>query len=738
MEQRAGDREFVKVLDFLLTREDAPQKTTIMALTPSFAAPEQINSGQISVSTDVFSLAAVCLSLLIEELPLPADRLLKSCAGDEAHIWHILRTKIKDKDLRNILNQAMQQDPQKRYQNMGLLVDDLTAWLAYKPVLATPDSWMYRIRKFAKRRSALFAALSTLLVMILLGVVLMGWQVEKTRAEASKATAVKDFMLGVFSVVNPDDALGEKILAKDLLSQASAEIKSQAFNDSAIKVELLTAIGQAQFQLGLSHPAADSFKQALSIDKQASSASLGVIRTQILAGDYVAAKNNLESLENGIDEDFSLQADLLLIQSTLSVHEGNHEMAEKQAQRARQLYNEQDNIKGYLDTGRQLANIMYFKSDSKAAAELLEQQLTLGLQQLAPTNTVILAIKNDLVELYNDVGDYDRASQHSEKLIEDVKVVLGEQHPFLIQAYISQAGTQRATGEIDAAKTSAHNALKLSTAVNGEQHESTARAINFIAVLHYVDGEIDLALDNMQKATDLFEQIYGDDHPETWDIKTNLTALLNVAGRYEEAIATVEPVFSKQSDVLGTSHKSTIYSQTVLARLYGDVGRLEEAETLGEDMIKNAYAALGMEHPLTAGGYFSLAGIYKKTGKYDEAIVLIDQVISHDNWDKNNERAINAYNTLADLYLAADDTLSAAQYKELSLEVAIKILSKDSPRVWQQMLNNLEFYITLKNQAQITSYVNELLGIFSASDSVSDAMISRFETLQAQSEVVLK
>jgi len=41
----------LKVVDFgiakLMGQPDAPQKTTILALTPSFAAPEQINSGQI-------------------------------------------------------------------------------------------------------------------------------------------------------------------------------------------------------------------------------------------------------------------------------------------------------------------------------------------------------------------------------------------------------------------------------------------------------------------------------------------------------------------------------------------------------------------------------------------------------------------------------------------------------------------------------------------------------------------
>lgn len=732
------DNGRLKVVDFgiakLMTREDSPQKTTIMALTPSFAAPEQINSGQISVTTDVFSLAAVCLALILKELPLPADRMLKSCVGDEEHIWQLLKTTIKDQDLRNILNQALQQDPAKRYRNMDLFVDDLSAWLSHKPVMATPDSWLYRISKFAKRRRALFAALSTLLVMGLLGIVLLSWQVDKTRTEARKANEVKDFMLGVFSVVNPDDALGEKILAKDLLSQAVAEIQSKDFKSLATKAELLVAMGQAQLQLGLNQPAKTSFASALELKPNLVLARLGELKIILAEGNFSAAVDKITQLKQLMNDDL-MSADLLLLQSDYSIdYLKDYELAKNQAQQAQEIFDAQQNLIGHLKAARQLANVMYIQSDPISAASYLEQQLTVAVKQLAPTHTVILAIRNDLIDLYNDVGDFKNSIKHSSQLVDEIVKVLGEQHPFLIEAYLSQAGIYRATGKIDAAKISAKLALELSRQINGENHQSTARAVNFIGVLHYVDGNTELALESMQLAAAIYEQALGEEHPDTWEIKTNLTAILNILGRYAEAVSLLEPVYKKQADILGAGHKSTIYSQTILSRLYADVGRLDEAQIMAEAMLNQAKTELGLDHPLTAGGYFSLAKIYQQQENYSAAIELVNTVIGGESWDDNNERAIGTYNTLADLYAANNEQLLALKYKEKSLAIAVNVLSEDSPRKWVQMLNNIEFYLGSENQDKAKTLIDEVSDIFGNNKSVNEKLVARFEQLKVEAD----
>lgn len=731
----------LKVVDFgiakMMTREDAPQKTTIMALTPSFAAPEQINSDPISVTTDVFSLAAVCLSLIIEDLPLPADRLLKSCNGDEAHIWQILKSKLSDKDLQNILNKALQQNPEKRYRNMDLFADDLSAWLVQKPVQATSDSWAYRITKFAQRRKALFAALSTLLVMAVLGVALLSWQVSKTQAEAQKANEVKDFMLNVFSVVSPDEAQGENILAKDLLAQAFAEIQARDFQDINTKTELLITMGQAQLQLGLNQSAGDSFAVALEVDPNSTLAHLGELKIMMGKDDFPGAVDKIALIDLLIKEESPLsRAELLLLKAQLAIDTSkDYALAKRLTMDAQLVFQKEENFKGYFTADRQLANILHIQSLTEEAVSLLEKQLVLAQQRLAPTHTVVLAIKNDLVDFYNDIGNYPKAIKHASQLIEGIKKVLGERHPFLIQAYLSQASTQRGTGDIKKAKTSVNLALSLSRELNGELHKSTASAINFIAILHFVDNEIDQALEKTQLASNLYEQIYGEDHPDTWTLKADLAVMLDMVDRMDEAIEIIEPVLRKQTDILGVGHKSTIYSQSVLIRLYAGVGRLDEAQVLGEDSMKQAIAALGADHSITAGSQFSLAKIYQQQGNYTAGINLIQSIINADSWDEeSNERAISAYNTLADMYLGNEDILSATVYKEKSLAMAVKLLTEESPRTWVQMLKSLEFYITVKDAEKAEAYIKKLSVIFDQNETVNERLLTRFEEMKADAE----
>ncbi|MFC3194465.1 tetratricopeptide repeat protein [Marinicella sediminis] len=705
----------LKVVDFgiakLMTRAEAPQKTTIMALTPTFAAPEQINSGQISVTTDVFSLAVVALQLLIGESPLPADRLLKSCAEDEEHVRQLLKSRIDDADLRNILNQALQQDPEKRYRNMDSFVQDLQAWMDNKPVMASPDSWWYRSKKFAQRRSALFATLVTLVVMSLLGVTLLAHQVEKTRGEALKALEVKDFMLGVFSVVNPDQSQGDRILARDLLAQAVAELKQQDFSDQATQVELLSSLGTAQSQLGLYPAAKDTFAAALKLDARAMNARLGEIDVLLTENEFAAAESRLAEVRPLLEQP-AHQAEWLLLHAKMLSFNGDYAAALDEARQAVSQFAALQLHKQKLQASRQVANVLFLQSESPRAAELLQQELTSLTPLLGPTNTMVLAAQNDLVELFNDVGDYDQAIKYSESLIDNITTVLGEEHPFLVQAYITRAGTSRATGAIEEAGEFAKRALNLSQTVNGETHQATARAMNLMAVISYVRGDLENALERMREASRLFDQAMGADHPESWDVKTNLVALLNMNGQYDEAISTVKPLYETQREELGASHRSTIYSQTILARLYGDVGRLDEARLLGEDLLVNAMADLGQGHPLTIGGHFTLARIYQKQGELAAAIQLMERVINHESWQDDNERVITAYNSLADLYLEDAQSEQARLYKDKSLQAARNLLGEEAPRTVAQMLKSIAFYqhVDQPDQAvQLIDRVKQLL-----------------------------
>ena len=107
-------------------------------------------------------------------------------------------------------------------------------------------------------------------------------------------------------------------------------------------------------------------------------------------------------------------------------------------------------------------------------------------------------------------------------------------------------------------------------------------------------------------------------------------------------------------------------------------------------------------------------------------------IINTKSWSDSNEQAINAYNTLGGLYLEYDDIVSAAIYKEMSLAVAVELLTEESPRTWNQMLNNLEFYINTNNEAKAAEYLTKLTTVVELNETVSPTIKGRFEHLKQQ------
>jgi serine/threonine-protein kinase len=140
----------LKIVDFgiakIINNDIDSSKTTIMALTPSYAAAEQINAQKISVKTDIFSLAIVALELLAGKQVLPQDRLIKSCSTDEKAINQCLKTLKIDKDLKNILQKASQHNPMQRYASMQSFADDINNYLGKIPVNDCSLSLYYRLR----------------------------------------------------------------------------------------------------------------------------------------------------------------------------------------------------------------------------------------------------------------------------------------------------------------------------------------------------------------------------------------------------------------------------------------------------------------------------------------------------------------------------------------------------------------------------------------------------------------
>jgi Tol biopolymer transport system component len=186
----------VKLLDFgiakLLERDGEPSPMTTLtldhgvALTPAYAAPEQVGARPVTTVTDVYALGVLLYVLLTGQHPhgevsSPAalfkaitdvDTPLAStvvAAGKVAPTDRATRAasrsttperlhKLLKGDLDTIIAKALMKDPRERYASVEELADDLRRYLASEPIRARRDPLLRRTTRFVRRYAALTAA----------------------------------------------------------------------------------------------------------------------------------------------------------------------------------------------------------------------------------------------------------------------------------------------------------------------------------------------------------------------------------------------------------------------------------------------------------------------------------------------------------------------------------------------------------------------------------------------------
>ncbi len=119
-----GENGLAKLGDFGLANSSGDGGTH------RYMAPELLNDGKVSESSDQYALGVTLLQLAGLIVPdVPREQV----------------------DLLAVAVKAMSQDPASRYESMDAMIDDLRRFLAHKPVAANPPSLFRRFRLFARR-----------------------------------------------------------------------------------------------------------------------------------------------------------------------------------------------------------------------------------------------------------------------------------------------------------------------------------------------------------------------------------------------------------------------------------------------------------------------------------------------------------------------------------------------------------------------------------------------------------
>ena len=302
----------VKLLDFgiakLLAQESGSGTPTQLtrdgggALTPLFAAPEQVTGGPVTTATDVYGCGLLLYELLTgqhpagpgphspldlvkviveTEPPHMSETVRPAAAGAETvHARAAGRAATPDRlgrmlrgDLDTIVAKALKKNPQERYASAAAMADDLRRYLAHEPIGARPDTLAYRTAKFVRRNRTAVVLTGLAVLAIAAGIIGVLVQARTVRAQRDfafralgRAQAVDQFNVFLLSDAAPS---GKPFTVNELLARAEHILNLQRTKNDANRVELLATIG-------IQYSIAEQDTQARRVLEEAYSLSKGV------------------------------------------------------------------------------------------------------------------------------------------------------------------------------------------------------------------------------------------------------------------------------------------------------------------------------------------------------------------------------------------------------------------------------------------------------------------------------
>jgi non-specific serine/threonine protein kinase/serine/threonine-protein kinase len=235
----------VKLLDFGVSQllDDKMDSRQPSALTPGFAAPEQLAGDPVSTASDIYSLGALLRWMVFASDPERPDERSELRAP-----WRGYR---RLRDLDAIIERSTATDPDDRYATVNALLVDLERLASDRPVAARRLSPLGAGMLWVRRRKVVAMLGSLVAIALIGGMAGVLWQAriaaqerDVAQHEAAVSLAVKDKLILLFRDVSDLSSDSEDLTARELLDETAEAAGMWLSDDPETLIEVRLALAE--------------------------------------------------------------------------------------------------------------------------------------------------------------------------------------------------------------------------------------------------------------------------------------------------------------------------------------------------------------------------------------------------------------------------------------------------------------------------------------------------------------
>jgi len=506
-------------------------------------------------------------------------------------------------------------------------------------------------------------------------------QQERARAEAEAETARQTtrFMVDLFKVSDPGEALGNSITAREILDKGAARIDKELADQPAIQATLMDTMGTVYTSLGL-------YDQAIPLVRRATET-----RQDILGPEDPEFAQSL----NHLGEVLTLDAEY---------DEAEARLREALEIRRKALGSRDPDVASTLTA---LADVLSRKGEYDQAEPLIREALEIRREHFPGANTQVAESLEDLGLNEAQRGQLEAAEPLLLEALDMRRRLQGPVHPDLAEAINNLAWLRTELGRLGEAEPLYREALVMKRKLLGDAHPELATGLSNLAFVLQSRGDAAGAEATFREALTMNRQLLGDSHPEVAGVMGNLAFVLYGEGKHEEAIALQREALEMNRRELGAQHPEVARGAANLAFWLIDEGDFEEAERLVEESLAIRRAALGPSHPQVGSTLIVRANLLLAERRFEaardvaaEARTILAQTLPEGHWllaaAVNAEGAalagLKRYGEAEPLLLASLEGLASSPIPNMAsrgrARVAEMYLSRGRPDMAAKYMNN--------------------------------------------------